>query len=113
MLILGPVPEPGPAHLHWVLSRTVYAPCDSFCACRDLNYSQVMFQSFTADLLDSPRLRATLGAEPRSPGAALWQVGRSLLKPFTDDIVTANTFRCRPPRQCGQRCARCCPRCSL
>src|ERR1039457_3106365 len=42
VLILGAVPEPGRAWLHWNLSRTVYAQprrAEEFCACRDLHYT--------------------------------------------------------------------------
>jgi hypothetical protein len=87
MLVLGPVPEPDAAYLHWVVSRTVYAQGTNFCACHDLHFSQVVFQPFPASALESLR-RENPGQEVRSPGATFWQIGRTLLRSHFDDIVT-------------------------
>jgi hypothetical protein len=78
-----------------MLSRTVYAPCKSgedFCACNDLHYSQQMFLSVPDEMLAKPRVRAQLGEITESPGAALFQIGRTLLRPIWDDIVTPRPF---------------------
>ena len=88
MLILGPIPAPDAAYLHWVLSRTVYAPGTNFCACHDLHYSQVTFQSYPAAALELVR-RERPGQEIKSPGAMLCQISRILLQPPYADIVTA------------------------
>jgi hypothetical protein len=92
MLILGDIPpsdEPL-AYLHWMVSRTVYAPCESFCACADARWSQVTFRSFPAAALLEGRRH---GQHVESPGAIIVQVGRSLLAPSDEDVVT--------PRRCG------------
>jgi hypothetical protein len=96
ILVLGPIPEPGVAALHWLLSRTVYAPCrslEAFCACNDLHFSQQMFISLTDEMLNFPRVRASVGELAEAPGAALFQIGRTLLRPIWDDIVAPREFR--------------------
>ena len=87
ILVLGPIPEPGVTALHWLLSRTVYAPCEKFCACSDLHFPQQMFISLTDGMLKMPRVRASVGELAEAPGAALFQIGRTLLRPIWDDIV--------------------------
>lgn len=88
LLVLGPIPEPGIAPLHWQVSRTVYAPGlpESFCACRDLHFSQQAFRSYPQAALD--QLTRIHGGAPESPGALLLQVGRTALHPHWDDIVS-------------------------
>lgn len=95
MLILGPIPEPGLTALHWMLSRPVYAPCSSakdFCACHDLRFTQEAFVSMPDASAIPARLRVNVPDTTENPGAVLFQVGRSLLKPIWDDIVTSRPF---------------------
>ena len=86
MLVLGDIPpsdEPM-AYLHWMVSRTVYAPCESFCACADARWQQVTLRSFPAMALMEAR-KEGLGVE--SPGVLAVQVGRSTLQP-PEDVVS-------------------------
>lgn len=86
MLILGDIPpcdEPL-AYVHWMVSRTVYAPCESFCACADAHWQQVTLQAFPAAALMEFRRQ---GESVRSPGVLVTPVGRSVLTP-PDDVVT-------------------------
>lgn len=90
MLILGDIPpsdEPL-AYLHWMVSRTGYAPCESFCACADARWSQFTFQGVPAMALMELREK---GIPVESPGVLVTQVGRSYLAP-PEDVVT--------PRRC-------------
>jgi len=95
LLILGEIPEPGVTALHWMVSRTVYAPCgalDQFCACHDLHYSQQTFSPLTEDMLSTARVKANFGDLCEAPGAMLFQVGRMSLRPIWDDIVRWRPF---------------------
>jgi hypothetical protein len=86
MLILGDVPpsdEPL-AYLHWMVSRTVYAPCEGFCACADARWQQVTLRSFPAVALMDARKE---GLAVKSPGLLAVPVGRSILRP-PEDAVT-------------------------
>lgn len=91
MLILGDIPpsdEPL-AYLHWMVQRTVYAPCESFCACADARWQQVTLRSFPAAALMDARKE---GESVRSPGVLVVPVGRGTLRP-PEDVVT--------PQRCG------------
>jgi len=91
MLILGDIPpsdEPL-AYVHWMVQRTAYAPCESFCACADARWSQFTFRSFPAAALMDSRAKS---AGVKSPGAMVMQIGRSTLRP-PEDVVT--------PERCG------------
>ena len=77
VLVLGEIPPPDAAYLHYVVSRTVYAPCEKFCACRDLRFSQVTFVPVKLPE-DSPI----------QPGVILSQIGQSMTRPLFEDIVT-------------------------
>ena len=86
MLILGDIPpcdEPL-AYTHWMVSRTTYAPCESFCACNDARWSQFTLRSFPAAVLLDFRAK---GTAVKSPGALIIQIGRSTLRP-PEDVVT-------------------------
>jgi hypothetical protein len=87
MLILGPVPEPDGAYVHTMLSRTVYAPCEKFCACRDLQFRQVAFHAISRAAEKAAGFPDESSFRP--PGALLTQVGRSELRPLRADVVTA------------------------
>jgi hypothetical protein len=100
VLILGPIPEPGSAYLHWRVSRSSYAPCDQFCACADMQFSQVAF--LAAPRLVAEEARDAEGLKPRevaslrSLGAFLHQVGRSALQPFAKDLTKAQPSMLAP-----------------
>lgn len=81
VLVLGPIPKPDAAYLHWVVSRSGY--CEHFCVCQEPHYSQVMFWpcDLPTDLANQAR---EIGV-----GAELHQCGRSVLKPHVDDLVQA------------------------
>lgn len=86
ILILGDIPpcdEPY-AYLHWMVSRTTYAPCESFCACADARWQQVTLRAFPAMALMEFRQR---GEHVESPGALLIPVDRAHLRPPAD-VVT-------------------------
>lgn len=86
MLILGDIPpsdEPL-AYLHWMVSRTGYAPCESFCACADARWSRVTLQAFPAMALMEARSQ---GESVESPGVLITPIGRPTLRP-PEDVVT-------------------------
>jgi hypothetical protein len=97
MLILGPVPAPADfAYLHAMLSHSAYAPCPRFCACADVNFSQVAFHAVPPAALELPEAREAEAIGVRMPPALLTQWGRSLLHPLAPDVVAAQP--CMPLR---------------
>lgn len=100
VLILGPIPEPGSAHLHWMVSQQGYAPCDRFCACADVQYSQVAFlaapRTITPGMGGTELLRGEELAELPGLGALLYQSGRSRLKPQIADLTRSQETRLLP-----------------
>ncbi len=81
VLLLGPLPQPDAAHLHWVAARSGY--CEKFCACQDVHYSQVMFWPMELpDTLQAQAIELGMGAE-------LHQCGRSVLTPPYKDLLKA------------------------
>lgn len=95
ILILGEIPPPGGAYLHWLVSRSVFADCGQLCACTDARYSQITFQSFPQAAVDEfarlhPEYRDHL---PEPPGGQLVQIGRALLKPDDSDLLRPRPCR--------------------
>lgn len=93
LLILGPIPEPGSAYLHWRIAQQGYAHCDQFCACADVQYSQVAFiaapRIVTDDARDVEGLKPREVAGVKALGAFLHQSGRSRLQPSGGDLTRA------------------------
>ena len=93
VLILGAIPEPGAAHLHWLVSQQGYATCDKFCACADVQYAQVAFLALpkvvTPEMSDTALLKPYEGVGISALGALLYQSGRSLLQPDVADVTKA------------------------
>jgi hypothetical protein len=72
-----------------MISRTVYAPSTEFCACKDLHFTQQAFVAFPKQAMDALEIKGASGEPLKSPGAMLMQVGRTLLTPSWEDIVTS------------------------
>lgn len=100
VLILGQIPEPGSAYLHWTVSQQGYAPCDRFCACADVQYSQVAFLSvprvIAAEMTDTSLLKPHQSKGLEHFGALLYQSGRSLLQPNVGDLTAAQATNIVP-----------------
>lgn len=93
VLILGNIPAPGSAHLHWLASRQGYASCDRGCGCTDVQYSKVAFLSVPKVLTDEMTDTTLIGKWQvdglAGLGAILYQSGRSYLRPDTADPTKA------------------------
>lgn len=89
VLILGQIPAPGSAYLHWLASRQGYASCDRGCGCMDVQYSQVAFLAvpkvITDEMTDTAMLEKFQAHSLATLGAVLYQTGRSYLRPHTAD----------------------------
>jgi hypothetical protein len=100
VLILGQIPDPGSAYLHWMVSKQGYAPCDKFCACADVQYSQAAFLGVppvvTAEMKGTELLKPYEHIGVANLGAILCQFGRSVLQPDFGDLTKAQPSALAP-----------------
>ena len=89
LLILGPIPAPDRAWTHTMLWRPTWGggKCEHFCACRDLQYRQMMFRGIPLALERAAMVLPEDGSV-KAPGALLWQVGPSTINPSVKDFLT-------------------------
>jgi hypothetical protein len=94
VLILGDIPAPGSAYLHWLASRQGYASCDRGCGCMDVQYSKVAFLAVPKVITEEMGDTALL--DRWQLGAILYQFGRSHLRPDMADATKAQATGLAP-----------------